>query len=75
VRKSVIRKLAPADVSVGVHRGSRTRQELGSLAISPTSTSATMRPPTGPSVSPPDLASASLSTQYQSGVLFLKSYG
>src|SRR4029077_1329214 len=62
VRKSVIRKPAPAEVRVGVQRGCCTRYEPGSLSMRPTSTSATIRPPTGPSVNPPAFTSPSLST-------------
>src|SRR6266511_4375489 len=59
VRKSFIRKDGPAEVRVGVQLGFCTRYELGSLWISPIRTSATMRPPTFPSVRPSARSSAS----------------
>src|SRR6266508_798613 len=62
VKKSFIWNDDPAEVSVGVHFGFCTRYDAVSLWSSPISTSATIRPPTGPRWSPSSTSSASLST-------------
>ena len=46
------RRRASRAGSVGVHRGSTERKDSGSASMMPTSTSPTIRPPTGPSRSP-----------------------
>src|SRR6266545_1612430 len=62
VKKSFIWNDDPAEVSVGVHFAFCTRYDAVSLWSSPISTSATIRPPTGPRWSPSSTSSASLST-------------
>ena len=54
------REFARRAGSVGVQPGSTARNDSGSASMIPTSTSPTIRPPTGPSRSPSQSTSASL---------------